>query len=72
MNQAAWQFALGYGVHQRKGEWFVDVWSPALSKWLGLKMPYHDGMAINPRKLRLAHNAATALDYEELKTAGVS
>ena len=24
MNQAANQFALGFGVYQRKGEWYVD------------------------------------------------
>lgn len=61
MNQAARQFNLGYGVHQVKGEWFVDVWSEALSRWLGLKMPFHDGMVINPRELRMKHNAELAL-----------
>jgi hypothetical protein len=61
MNQAARQFALGYGVHQVKGVWYVDVWSQALTKWLGLKMPFHDGMTFNPRELRMKHNAELAL-----------
>lgn len=44
MNQAAWQFGLGYGVHQVKGEWFVDRWHNG--QWAGLKIPFVDGMQI--------------------------
>jgi hypothetical protein len=60
MSQAAWQFGLGYGVSQRKGEWYVGIWSAALSKWVA-EIPYHDGMTFNPRQLRLQANEAMAL-----------
>jgi hypothetical protein len=33
MNQAARQFGLGYGVHQRKGEWYVSRWNARTSEW---------------------------------------
>jgi hypothetical protein len=33
MNQASRQFGLGYGVHQRKGEWYVSWWDPDTSQW---------------------------------------
>ena len=38
MNQASNQFGLGYGVYQRKGEWFVG--------WKGQELPYYDGMTL--------------------------
>jgi hypothetical protein len=60
MSQAAWQFGLGYGVHQRKHVWYVSIWSAALSKWV-CEMPFHDGMTFNPRELRLKHNEEMAL-----------
>ena len=50
LNQASQQFALGYGVHQVKGEWFLDRRNPAYrpdgvaTYWLGLKIPFVDGM----------------------------
>lgn len=61
MCQAARQFGLDYAVFQRKGDWFVDVWSDALKAYLGLNMPFHDGMTFNPRQLRMRHNAELAL-----------
>ncbi len=36
MNQAARQFALGYGVYQKRGKWFVIT--PK-----GETVPFHDG-----------------------------
>jgi len=50
LNQASQQFALGYGVHQVKGEWFLDRRNPAYrpdgvaTYWLDLKIPFVDGM----------------------------
>ena len=38
MNQAAHQFALGYGVYQKDFEWFVDL--PG-----GKTVPFVDGMS---------------------------
>ena len=38
MNQASNQFGIGYGVYQRKGEWFVS--------WKGQELPFHDGMIL--------------------------
>lgn len=64
MVQAARQFGLSYGVYQRKGEWFVDIWNPKLGEyggWMNLDMPFHDGMTFNPRALRLARNAELAV-----------
>ena len=40
MNQAASQFALGYGVYQKCGKWFVIL--PT-----GNHVPFHDGMTFN-------------------------
>lgn len=40
MNQAANQFGLGYGVYQRKGEWFVDTPD-------GQTLEFKDGMMID-------------------------
>lgn len=37
MNQAARQFGLGYGVHQRKGEWYVSRWDARTSTWVDEK-----------------------------------
>jgi hypothetical protein len=34
MNQAARQFGLGYGVHQRKGRWYVSRWDNAAKQWI--------------------------------------
>lgn len=39
MNQAANQFGLGYGVFQRKGDWFVTT--------RGGEFPFKDGMRID-------------------------
>lgn len=36
MNQASHQFGLGFGVYQKKGEWFVT--------WDGETTPFHDHM----------------------------
>lgn len=55
MCQAANQFALRYCVYQRKGEWFVDIKRnngelsahPDRSYWLGLTIPFRDGMTFN-------------------------
>lgn len=55
MLQAANQFALRFCVFQRKGEWFVDVKRndgelsvhPERSYWLGLEIPFRDGMKFN-------------------------
>lgn len=56
MNQAANQFGLRFGVHQVKGEWFVDIkCSPSERArreqeghrdfyWQGLEIPFRDGM----------------------------
>ncbi len=33
MNQASHQFNLGYGVSQRKGQWYVSRWNSAEFKW---------------------------------------
>ena len=40
MNQTANQFGLGYGVYQRKGEWFVDTPD-------GRTLEFFDGMMID-------------------------
>ena len=59
LNQASQQFALGYGVHQVKGEWFLDRRNPAYHLegidgvapyWLGLSLPFVDGMTF-PRNI---------------------
>ena len=53
MNQASNQFALRFGVHQRKGQWYVDIKSPkyggdALAPYgQGLNIPFEDGMTFN-------------------------
>lgn len=55
MCQAANQFALRFCVFQRKGEWFVDIKRnngelsvhPERSYWLGLDIPFEDGMRFN-------------------------
>lgn len=55
MNQAANQFALRFCVYQRKGEWFVDIKRnngelsvhPDRPYWLGLAIPFRDGMTFN-------------------------
>ena len=60
MNQAARQFGLSYGVHQKDFTWYVDIWSAPLNRWLGLNIPFEDGMTFNPRELRLKHNAELA------------
>ena len=41
MNQAAWQFGLGYGVHQRKHEWYVSLWCAKTSEWI-CERPFDD------------------------------
>lgn len=43
MNQAANQFALGYGVSQRDFEWFVSRWTP--EGWRD-EVPFVDGMEL--------------------------
>lgn len=53
MNQAANQFCLRFGVHQKAGEWFVDVRNPrdvfeaTGNYWQGLKIPFRDGMTFD-------------------------
>lgn len=34
MNQAACQFGLGYGVSQRKGQWYVSRWNETMMEWV--------------------------------------
>lgn len=34
MNQAAWQFKLGYSVRQRQGLWFVSRWDASAMRWI--------------------------------------
>mgnify|MGYP003442670518 CR=1 FL=1 len=55
MNQASNQFALRFCVFQRKGDWYVDIkrnngelsTNPDASYWLGLDIPFVDGMTFN-------------------------
>jgi hypothetical protein len=39
MNQAATQFGLGFGVYQRKGDWFVRLKD-------GNESPFFDGIRV--------------------------
>lgn len=45
MNQAARQFSLGYGVHQRNFDWFVSKWDNSIG-WYD-ERPFEDGMVIS-------------------------
>ena len=41
MNQAAWQFGLGYGIGQRKGKWYVSRWNAEKSAWYD-EVPFNE------------------------------
>lgn len=62
MCQAARQFTLGYAVYQVKGEWFVGIWSAALSRYVK-ELPFKDGMTFNPRQTQLAAIVEKAFTY---------
>ncbi len=52
MTQAARQFALGYCVSQRKGDWFVSIWNPTKEEYVA-ELPFRDGMTFNPVEIRV-------------------
>ena len=51
MNQAARQFGLGYGVHQRKHCWYVSRWDAAASRWYD-EQPFDGDVFVIVRKCK--------------------